>query len=254
MPQADIGIVPSTVFFLFTSFLLGYLVWVNFIFPRLVTVTRVKEVVKSIEEKDFFGSLDKLNDNVALTKLEKVSNKKFDTKLLSLSFLSFDPAVVLDLPSDEIPLLINFVLISLSFYFVLSGLLAKSHDDSRNFIKSICNFDFASTIAEVNQTRSNIVKYLRGSSLLGSYELARKWVSTRNTLVLPILKNSVVEGSQSLLSDIAVKLATKRSMKLAEIFGKAKKNQSKIVNSLFTSKSIRVFRLKSNTYKSNKKA
>jgi len=244
MPQADIGIVPSTVFFLFLSFLLGYLCWVNFIFPRLITLTRIKGVVQTIEEKDFFGSLDKLNDGIVLSRLEKVSNSKFIAKYFL--FLAFDPALVLDLPADEIPLIINFVLISLSFYFVLSGMLSKAHSDSRDFVKTLCNFEFSSTIEEANTARKATVKYLRSSSLLGFYELSQKWVNTRKTLVLPIVKSSVVESSISLLSEIALTIAAKKSLRLGKLFKDVKIRQSKLLNSLFIARPVKTFRLKSN--------
>lgn len=230
MPQADIGLVSSTVFFLFLSFLLGYFVWVNFVFPQIVTLYRVKQIVQNVKEKDFNASSDH-----SIPSRLNVSPK---------NYFSLIPALILDLPSDEIPLLINFVLISLSFYFILSTILEKSHNDSRNFVKSLCDFDFSSSIEVANESRLSAIKYLRSSSLISVYDISLKWVLKRSKLILPLAILSSKAASLALLNDLASKVSNRKTAKLTKVFNKVKSKSIKASSFLLVSAQIRNFKIK----------
>jgi len=230
MPQADIGLVSSTVFFLFLSFLLGYFVWVNFVFPQVVTLYRVKQIVQNIKEKDF----NSFSDYSLPTRLN-VSSK---------NYFSLIPAIILDLPSDEIPLLINFILISLSFYFILSSILEKSHNESRNFVKSLCDFDFSSSIESSNESNLLAIKYLRSSSLISIYDISLKWISKRSKLILPLTRLFIQTASLSLLNDLSSKLSNRKTAKLTKVFNKVKSKSMKAASFLLVTAQIKNFKIK----------
>eukprot|EP01117_Protostelium_nocturnum_P004862 TRINITY_DN1761_c0_g3_i1.p8 TRINITY_DN1761_c0_g3~~TRINITY_DN1761_c0_g3_i1.p8 ORF type:complete len:232 (+),score=4.23 TRINITY_DN1761_c0_g3_i1:9179-9874(+) len=230
MPQADIGLVSSTVFFLFLSFLLGYFVWVNFVFPQVVVLFRIKQIVKDIKEKDFNSSLT-----------EATSSR---TSISPKNYFSLIPSLVLDLPSDEIPLLVNFVLISLSFYFILSSLLEKSHKDSENFVKSLCDFDFASSIEDANQNRLSAIKYARSASLISLYEVSLKWLAERSHMILPAIASLVYVTAKDLLNDILIKKSMIKSSKLTKMFSKVKLRSTKAATLLLSPSLVKSFRIK----------
>jgi len=230
MPQADIGLVSSTVFFLFFSFLLGYFYWVNFVFPQIVTLFRVKNLVQNIKEKDF-----NISSDYSTSSRLAVSPK---------NYFSLTPAIILDLPSDEIPLLVNFILISLSFYFILSNILEKSHTESRDFVKSLCDFDFSSSIESANQNRLSAIKYLRSSSLISVYDVSTKWLSSRKKLVLPLVTLFCRNATQGLLNELSNKISNKKSTKLTKIFSKVKSKSMKAASFLLIPSHIKSFKIK----------
>lgn len=213
MPQADIGMINSTVFFLFVSFIAGYFVWVNFLFPRVVVSFRVKSFVSNLEQKDY-------SSDVAL--VERFSDKK--TKALKFQSIFFiDPILALDLPSDEVVLLFNTTLVAAFFYFVSNKSLSDIHKSSRDFVLALSSFDFVEDLKTSLIYRDGMVKHLRSGLTYSVYKVYNLWEKNKNDFLFPFFSASYRLLGDELLAEISAKNASRKINKFNKFLDKTRR-------------------------------
>lgn len=222
MPQADIGIINSTVFFLFSSFILGYFVWVNYLFPKVLTSIRVKTFTLGIEDKSY--NVDVVDD---------ILSKRLELKFSSIFLV--DPILSLDLHADELVLLFNTSLVTLFFYFISGKGLSALHKNNSNIILGLSSFDFSEEIRVSILKRKKIKTYLRKALAKSMYTLLRKWQFKREHLLFPSIKSKVLVLSREFLFESLTKRENRRIKKIKRFFKKAKK-----INLNFKGKSLTI--------------
>lgn len=207
MPQTDLMGFPSTIFFLLLTFLGGYVLFVSFVLPDLLLITKVRNFLSylSLEKQDNLISSDKI-----LVSVEKDS--KFLNNLnnkVSLSFFIFYSL-------EDLLLAVNFLNLVFVLYFVLKDQIIASQIESSNLLvkplndlkkstykleDSIENYELLS-----NNLRNDILK-----PILFQYSL---WNKNRNNLFFKPLVNNLFKITTSILEEQRLLFQFEKNKKL----------------------------------------
>lgn len=207
MPQTDLMGFPSTIFFLLLTFLGGYVLFVSFVLPDLLLITKVRNFLSylSLEKQDNLVSSDKI-----LVSVEK--DAKFLNNLnnkVSLSFFIFYSL-------EDLLLAVNFLNLVFVLYFVLKDQIIASQVESSNLLvkplndlksstykleDSIKNYELLS-----NNLRNDILK-----PILFQYSL---WNKNRNSLFFKPLVNNLFKITTSILEEQRLLFQFEKNKKL----------------------------------------
>jgi len=131
MPQTDLMGFPSTIFFLLLTFIGGYVVFVSYILPELLLISKVRNFLLNlnlVKNTSKFNSLDKIE--YSLEKEKHFLNKLDAYKLYSSFFIFYS--------LEDLLLAVNFLNLIFVLYFVLkSQIIDNQLESSKLLVKPL---------------------------------------------------------------------------------------------------------------------
>jgi len=120
MPQTDLLSFPSTIFFLLLTFLGGYLLFISFILPDLLFISKARQFLSHLTLTTSQTSIEKKVST--LLNNSKSLEANFTNNLGKLASIGFISDINIFMSLEDVLLAVNFLNLVFVLYYVLRNL------------------------------------------------------------------------------------------------------------------------------------